>query len=322
MRSAVRVLITGATGFIGRATVARLGELDADISVASRRPEGGAVPPRSHLIEGDGTDAAAWRSAVAGVTAVIHLAGRAHVLKDRATDPLEEFRRVNVRMSTALGRAAIDAGVRRFVFVSSIGVLGERTEAGRPFSERSLPAPVAPYAVPKLEAEEALQALTSGTGTELVIVRPPLVHGPGAPGNFARLLRLVSRGWPLPLGGLTNLRSFIGVRNLAAVLATAALREDALAAPIVPSDLGAVGTTELVRWMADDLGVPLRLVTVPGLSAWRRLPVVGPPLGKLADSLEVDSGPSWQRLGLLPEVSLRDGLREMSLHHRNSSRSR
>lgn len=316
------IAVTGASGFIGRTFVERIGASGHRVRAVSRRSIPCPGANETVTVATDSDDASVWMPAVRGVDVVVHLAGRAHVIRERSQDPIAEFRRVNVALTLALARAAADAGVRRFVFVSSIGVLGERTLPGAPWTQSSSASPTAAYAISKLEAERALQSLSEASGFELVIVRPPLVHGPGAPGNFARLLGLVERGWPLPFGGLHNRRSFVGVANLAAFLEGCAIIPRVGSLPLLPADEVAVSTTDLLRWIAEDLGVASRLFRVPGLASLTGLPLVGRVLGKLVDSLEVDSTSSWAQLGLRPTVGLRDGVREMSLHHRNAIRSR
>jgi nucleoside-diphosphate-sugar epimerase len=209
------ILVTGATGFVGKAVVQRLLADDGSrrVVVAVRRdgqqwPE--MVLPR---VTGDLAPSTDWTLALEGVSVVIHLAARVHVMAETTADPLTEFRRVNVHGTLNLARQAAVAGVRRFVFISSIGVNGAETFQ-QPFTTQDVAAPHSPYAVSKYEAELGLQASAAETGMEVVIIRPPLVYGPGAPGNFGSLMRWLKRGVPLPLGAIHNQRSLVAQGNL------------------------------------------------------------------------------------------------------------
>jgi nucleoside-diphosphate-sugar epimerase len=297
MSSPLSILVTGSTGFVGRGLVPCL-------SAA-----GLAVRPLDPAV--DLTTAADLGSAVAGAGAVVHLAARAHVLREEVSDPLAAFRAVNRDGTVRLAEAAAAAGVRRFIFISSIGVLGEST-SGTPFSAASPPAPVAPYAVSKWEAEQELTRIARATGMELVIIRPPLVHGPGAPGNFARLLRLVARGLPLPFAGITGRRTFVSRTNLASLI-LAALKHPAVPSrPLLAGDAESLTLPELLQILGEGVGRPVRLFPLPGLVAARRFPVVGGAVRKLTDSLEVEITETTATLGWRPPESAREGLLAMA----------
>ncbi|NQW93657.1 MAG: NAD-dependent epimerase/dehydratase family protein, partial [Polaromonas sp.] len=178
------VLITGGRGFVGQALVNRLGKLP--IRLATR------------------ADSAGWDKVLVGINTVVHLAARVHVMHDTAADPLTAFRAVNVDGTLNLARQAAAAGVKRFVFVSSVKVNGESTHPDVPFSADDIPSPLDAYGVSKMEAEQGLRGIALETGMEVVIIRPPLVYGPGVKANFAALMRAVQRGWPLPLGAVHN----------------------------------------------------------------------------------------------------------------------
>ena len=204
------VLVTGANGFVGRAVVARLAADGVAVRAAVRRT-GAPFPPNVRIVAGTDLDhLAEWRDALQGVSAVVHCAARVHRLADDDADPLAAFRRANRDATAALAEAAAAAGVARFVFLSSIGVHGAET-FGRPFAAADAPAPCSPYAISKHEAENELARIGAERGLEVVVLRPPLVYGPDAPGNFATLLRAVDRGLPLPLGAIRNRRSFVAV---------------------------------------------------------------------------------------------------------------
>lgn len=252
-----------------------------------------------------------------GVKVVVHAAARAHVMHDKLSDPLAEFRRVNVQGTANLARQAAQAGVRRFVFISSIGVNGSRTD--RPFTEADNPQPHDNYAISKYEAEQALWQVTRDTGMEVVIIRPPLVYGHGAPGNFASLVRWVRRGFPLPLGAVYNRRSLVALDNLVDFIALCASPErspQAANQTFLVSDGDDVSTTELLRRVAHAYGVPARLLPVPvGLMRGAaRLLGKTTVADRLFDSLQVDASKAHDLLGWTPPVTMQAQLRQMVLY--------
>ena len=304
-----RVLVTGASGFVGRAVVARLAEEGSGrMPVAGVRRAAGAF--REACALGPLEEFGAGVALPEGLDTVVHLAGRAHVLDEPEADPLEAFRRVNVEGTLNLARRAADSGVRRFLFVSSVGVNGN--VSGRPFTERDAPAPQEPYAVSKYEAEQGLWKLAAETGMEVVVVRPPLVYGPGAPGNFGRLLRWVQRGVPVPLGAVTrNRRSLVALDNLVDLLVTCLDHPAAAGEMFLVADGEDVSTAGLLRRVGDALGRPARLVPVPPglLRAGARAVGRGEMARRLLDSLQVDISDTRETLGWEPPVSVDEGLR-------------
>ncbi|WP_081602033.1 MULTISPECIES: SDR family oxidoreductase [unclassified Thioalkalivibrio] len=306
-----RVLVTGATGFVGGSVVAQLASEGRVPVAACRRSV--AVPDGAELAVSPTLGPEAdWRGALQGVEAVVHAAARVHVMDEPEADPLEAFRRVNVEGTLRLARQAAEAGVRRFVFVSSVKVNGEETPTGQPFREADAPAPEDPYGVSKREAEDGLRALSAETGLEVVIIRPPLVYGPGVGANFGSLLRWVNKGVPLPLGAVTqNRRSLVALDNLVDLIVTCLDHPAAAGETFLVADGEDVSTAGLLRKVGDALERPARLVPV---SVWM-LRAGATALGKremarrLLGSLQVDASKAREVLGWVPPVSLDEGLR-------------
>ena len=307
----MKVLVTGANGFIGRGLLGQLRRDDQFEPVALvRHPAAESVEGVEKRVGGSLEDRNDRVDVLEGIGTVVHLAARAHVLDESEGDPLEAFRRVNVEGTLRLARQAAEVGVRRFVFVSSIGVNGNET--ARPFTEGDAPSPQEPYAVSKREAEDGLRELAADTGMELVIIRPPLVYGPGAPGNFGSLLRWVHKGVPLPLGAVTqNRRSLVALDNLVDLIVMCLEHPAAAGETFLVADGEDVSTAGLLRKVGDALERPARLVPVP---VWM-LRAGAAALGKremarrLLGSLQVDASKAREVLGWVPPVSLDEGLR-------------
>lgn len=299
----MHIAVTGANGFIGQELCRT--QAGQHRFTAINGPSSTAPAPALD-------DEAQWVQLLRGSEAVVHLAGRAHVLREQAADPLSEFRRINVVGTLHIARAAIQAGVRRFVFVSSIGVLGSSSR--EVLRESSPPAPTEPYAVSKYEAELALRELASSGDLELVIVRPPLVYGPGVKGNFLRLMKLVALGLPLPLGSLHEPRSFIGVRNLSGALLACATRPEANGETFVVSDGEDISTAELLAALATAMNKGRLIWQCPPslLKFVMALLGKGGEFARMSSRLQVDSGLIRARLGWMPEQSLHEGLRGMA----------
>ena len=308
----MKVLVTGATGFVGRALVAQLVALGRlEVLALTRQVPANPVAGAKYLPGGDLTSQTQWQPALAGVHVLVHTAARAHVLNDRAVDPLAEFRRVNVAGTLRLAEQAAAMGVRRFVFVSSIGVNGVQSAPGKVFSEADQPNPHNAYALSKWEAEQGLLRVAHETGMEVVIIRPPLVYGWGAPGNFAALMRAVQRGWPLPLGAVYNQRSLVALDNLVDFIVTCLSHPQAANQTFLVSDGQDLSTAELVRGLARAAGVPARLLPVPvwALQAGAALLGKADAMQRLCGSLQVDISKARGLLGWLPPVSVDEGLR-------------
>ena len=300
------VLVTGANGFIGWALCGVLAASGRRVRKAVRMPVPGL--PDAVVVGDIGPDTD-WRTALEGVSGVVHLAARTHVLRETATDPLAAYRKINVSGTERLARSAAAGGIRRLVIVSSVKVSGERTEE-RPFTEDGAPRPEDAYGVSKWEAEQALFRIAAETGLEVVVLRPPLVYGPGVKGNFLRLMNLVARGVPLPLGAVDNRRSLIYTGNLAGAIVKALDAPQAAGRTYLVSDGEDVSTPDLVRGLARALGVKPRLLSLPlsALDLGARLAGRRAEFVRLTSSLQVDSSRIQRELGWRPPFTLAQGL--------------
>lgn len=303
------VLVTGANGFVGRALCDTLRSSGHAVREAVRqgksKPLAGGVDAVDIGSINSTTD---WNVALAGCDVVVHLAARAHVMHDTRDDPLAEFREVNTDGTRRLARQAAQAGVKRFVFVSSIKVNGEGRDA--PYREADTPAPEDAYAISKWEAEQGLWRIAHETGLEVVVLRPPLVYGPGVKANFRRLLDTVARGWPLPLGAIANRRSLLYLGNFVDAIRTCVEHPAAAGQTFLIDDGQPVSTPELIRAAAHAMGRPARLLSVPvgaltfaGALLCRRAAVQ-----RLTDSLWLDSSLIRTHLGWEPPYSMAAGL--------------
>ena len=297
-----RVLVTGANGFVGTAVCRVFAARGIEVRGAVRRDAGA-----TQVAVGDIDANTDWTAALEGVRTVVHLAARVHVMRDTAKDPLAAFRSVNVEGTRRLAEQAIAAGVRRFVYVSSIKVNGEGTTGRAPYRENDPPDPHGDYAQSKLEAENLLRALSPRL--EVAIVRPPLVYGPGVRANFLSMMRLLVRGVPLPLGAIDNRRSLVFVDNLADLLHACAMHPRA-AETFLAADGEDISTPELLRRLARELGVRARLVPIPA----RILELAARAVGRsaiwdrLGGSLQVDVGKARRVLDWTPPIRIDDAL--------------
>ena len=304
------VLVTGANGFIGRALCARLAA-EGWMVRAAVFPAGSPVPSgAAAALVGDIGAATDWSQALAGVEVVVHLAARVHVMKETVADPLEAFRAINVAGTRQLAQSAAAAGVRRLVFMSTVKVYGEATR-GRPLTEDSPLAPEDDYGRSKREAEEALLQVSRATSLEAVVIRSPLVYGPGNKANFLRLLALLRKGWPLPLASVDNHRRFIFLDNLVDALMLCASRPKAAGRVYLVSDGRDLSTPELLRELGSSLGRPARLFAFPPglLRLAGSFTGASGAVGRLLDSLTVDPGRIQRELGWSPRVTPAEGLR-------------
>ena len=307
----MKILVTGANGFVGKSLSAELFVQGHAVQAAVRTK----FPPIENVettIVGEVNASTYWTQSLAGVSTVVHLAARVHIMRDSAADPLAEFREVNVRGTLNLARQAAAAGVRRFVFLSSIKVNGEHTDLGSPFNADQTPAPQDAYGISKHEAELGLRGIAAETGMQVVIIRPPLIYGAGVKANFASLMRIVKRGVPLPLGLAThNRRSFVSLNNLVDFIITCIQHPNAANQTFLVSDGCDLSTTELLRRMGNALGKPARLIPVPvavleaGAALFGRRDVAQ----RLCGSLQVDITKAKELLGWMPPFDVDEGLR-------------
>ena len=307
-----RVLVTGANGFVGRALAAQLVARDSgEVLALTRQSPIDPVPGARYLPVGDLALPIEWPQLLAGVHTLVHTAARVHVLNDRTAEALDEFHRVNTEGTLKLAEQAAAVGVRRFIFLSSIGVNGVQTSAGTAFSEADRPNPHNAYAVSKLEAEQGLRRLAEQTGLEVVIIRPPLVYGPGVKANFAALMHAVQRVWFLPLGAVHNQRSLLALDNLVDFTVACMVHPQAANQTFLVSDGHDVSTTELVRGLARAASVPMRLLPVPVriLRAGAALVGRASDIQRLCGNLQVDISKARKLLGWVPPVSVDEGLR-------------
>jgi len=313
-----KLLVTGGTGFVGRAVIERLASAKRTLVVTGRSVTQLAAYEENiefHRIMLD--EKADWTLALAGVETIIHTAARVHMMKDKAENPLVEFRATNVTGTVTLARQAAQVGVKRFIFISSIKVNGEGTLLGCPYTADDVPAPVDFYGISKMEAELALKELAVKTGMEVVIIRPVLVYGPGVKANFLSMMHWLDKGIPLPLGALRhNRRSLVALDNLIDLIVTCIDHPAAANQTFLVNDGEDLSTTELLQRMAKALDRPARLLRFPpGL-----LLAAATLLGKkdiaqrLCGSLQVDIEKTRSLLGWNPPVSVDEALKRTAKH--------
>lgn len=315
----MRVMVTGATGFAGRPVVDALLARGFVVRAALRGPALGGLSPQVEACAiGDIVACEDWSGVLRGVEVVVHLAARVHVMRDRAADPMAAFYAANVAATRRLARSCVDAGVRLFVYASSIKVNGEATAPDRRFDERSEPAPEDAYGRSKWEAERMLRD-HAGLGLDVTVLRPPLMYGPGVKGNMRSLIRAIECGLPLPFGGVDNVRSLLGVRNFAdAVALTVACQSPrpsgrGVFRTYLLSDGEDLSTPELIRLIAKAGGWRPRLPRVPTafLRLAGRLSGRADEVARICGSLLVDSSLIGQELGWQPPMPVEDGISEM-----------
>jgi nucleoside-diphosphate-sugar epimerase len=311
----MKILVTGSNGFVGRAVCAEAAVRDHAVRQAIRAAATTAADCAVGNIDAQ-TD---WHAALQGVDVVIHLAARVHVMQETATDPLAAFREVNTAGTENLARQAAEMGVKRLVYVSSIKVNGESTAPGQAFCEDEEMLPQDPYGLSKWEAEQALHRVSAETGLEVVVVRPPLVYGPGVKGNFAQMLRVLQRGIPLPLTSVRNLRSLLYVGNLVDALLLCATHSAAAGRTYLVSDGEDVSTPDLLRRLGAALGRPARLFPFPAGLLRGAATLLGRrgQAERLLGSLRIDSGRIRRELDWQPPFTVQQGLQRTTQWYRD-----
>jgi nucleoside-diphosphate-sugar epimerase len=303
-------LVTGANGFVGSALCAQLSERGIPPRAAYRSLVQSGV--EDTIAVGSVSAVTDWSAALRGMREVVHLAARVHVMNETSANPLSDFRVVNVMGTENLARQAVAAGVKRLVYLSSVKVNGEFTEIGRAFTSTDTPAPQDAYGLSKYEAEERLRNVANETGLEVVIIRPPLVYGPGVKANFESMMRWLSRGVPLPLASVTaNRRSFISSDNLIDLIVTCISHPAAAGQTFMASDDEDLSTAELLTRMGKALGSTARLFPAPLSLLKSGASVLGKSAiyQRLCGSLQVDITTTKQLLGWKPPISVDVGLR-------------
>jgi nucleoside-diphosphate-sugar epimerase len=306
----MRVAVTGANGFVGRPVTANLCDAGHALTALVRRA-GGCDPRANECVIPDDNFAsiAAGTVKIDAADVLVHLAARVHVMKDSAADPLAQYRAANVEGTLNTARAALRAGVKRIVFVSSIKALGER-EPGHPWRETDLPAPTDPYGITKLEAERLLVRFGQEHGIEAVVLRPPLVYGPGVRANFEALMKAVDRGFPLPLGAIDAQRSMVSSKNLADAIRFLATRPEPTEGIFHVTDGDDFTVAQMIQALARALGKRAHLVAVPvsWLRAAGRLIGRSPQVERLTSPLRLDSTRLREGLGWQPPFTVEQGL--------------
>ncbi|MEN3813487.1 SDR family oxidoreductase [Chromobacterium piscinae] len=308
-----KILITGANGFIGSALYSVLSQQEFNIVPVVRKPSS----LKNELIIGDISVFNSWSAYLNKVDCIIHLAGRAHILNDKVLDPLSEFRNTNTHATLTLAKQAASAGVKRFIFLSSIGVNGNET-IQNPFHFDDEPHPHSPYAISKYEAEIGLKEISAESGLEIVIIRPPLVYGENAPGNFRSLMRWLSLGVPLPFGAvLNNRRSFVSLDNLISLIITCIKHPAAANQTFLASDGEDLSTTELLQRLCNAIGKNSPLIKIPPKIISFGLNFLGKEelAKRLLGSLQVDITHTCNTLSWKPPFSIDEGLKRATHGH-------
>ena len=316
--------ITGATGFVGSAVLERLAaqagvEIRALVRRVGVKLPGNTVAVQvgeDFLLEGD--------QPLEGVDVLVHCAARVHIMSDASSDPLSEYRSVNVAGTLKLAESAARSGVKRFIFISSIKVNGEGTVPGKPYTADDMPAPVDAYGISKMEAEQRLMLLGNATGMEIVIIRPVLVYGPGVKANFRSMMSWLNKGVPLPLGAIPNQRSLVALDNLVDLVVTCLDHAAAANQTFLVSDDDDMSTTELLKHMGEALQTPVRLIPVPAWLLLRGAALLGRKdvARRLCGSLQVDISKTRSLLGWTPPLTVEQALSKTARSFQESLKSK
>ena len=318
------ILVTGATGFIGQAVVVELLKQGFNVNAAVRKTSPALPEAVQQHIVGDLSTLTEKLSVLQNTDVIIHLAARAHIMHETADEPLTEFRKVNATTTLNLARQAVEAGVKRFIFISSIKVNGETTAPGQAFQAEINTPPSDPYALSKYEAEYGLLSLAKNTEMEVVIIRPPLVYGPGVKANFSSLIEWLNKGLPLPLGAVNNQRSLIALDNLASFIIHCIDHPKAGNEIFLPADAEDVSTTQLLHKIARALHKKARLLPVP--ACW--MTFIARLMGKQAinsrlfASLQVDSSKTRDLLDWQPVVTMDEQLSKIAENYLQAYRNK
>lgn len=303
------IALTGASGFIGSALLFHLQQKGNEVRVFSRQPVHTSPDCMNFSITGIDKDTN-YSEGLVNVECVIHCAARVHVMDEESIDPLNDYRAVNTSGTLNLARQASDAGVRRFVFISSIKVSGESTSKHSPYKSNDKPNPVDPYGISKYEAEQGLKLISENTDMDVVIIRPVLVYGPEVKGNFLHMMNWISKGIPLPLGAIYNKRSFVALDNLVDLITTCIAHEKAANETFLASDDQDLSTTELIRMLGTAIGINPYLIPIPMKVLRCIFAIIGKAefSDRLCDSLQVDISYTRETLGWTPPYSVEHSL--------------
>ncbi len=301
-------MITGASGLVGRATARAALENNFDVLGQVRKQNVDGVPTIQREILAD-TD---WTKALEDVDCVVHCAARVHQMNESSGSPIEAYREVNTFGALNLARQAADNNVKRFVFISTIKVNGEFTASNAPFVSYSNNVPTDPYGLSKYEAEQGLWEIAAETGLEVVIIRPPLVYGPGVKANFLSMMRWIEKGIPLPLGAIHNQRSLVFLDNLVDLILTCCTHPNAAGETFLVSDNNDVSTSQLLNVVAQAMDKPNRMLPIPMSLLSMAAKIIGKPqiAQRLCGNLQVDISHTMDTLGWKPPYSLENGVKK------------
>ena len=311
----MKVLVTGASGFVGSALCAHLVAEGHVVRGAVRNTVKNPLQGVDYQVISGLNIGANWREVLTDINVVVHCAARVHVMNEASIDPLTAFREVNVKGTSCLAEQAADRGVKRFIYISSIKVNGETT-SGLPFNADDTPAPKDPYGISKWEAEQVLRKIAKKTGLGVVIIRPPLVYGPGVRANFLKLMQVIMSGMPLPLGAIDNRRSMVALDNLVDLIENCLNNPHAINQTFLVSDGEDLSIKSLLKRTGKALGRPVRLVPVPISLLWAMARILGKSsfAQRLCGSLQVDISNTRDRLGWSPPVSVDEGLHKTAVY--------